>query len=78
MQLKHLLGAEAMQLKLLSDAPLFGRLLALPTNIRLDWKSLPRTNTPAFFRKFANYGQKSFITLGPGPNDINLFMYVIY
>jgi len=26
--------------KHLSDAPLWGRLLALPTNIRLDWKIL--------------------------------------
>jgi hypothetical protein len=33
----------------------------LPTNIRMGWKSLPRTNT----RQLVNYGQKSFITLGP-------------
>jgi hypothetical protein len=33
----------------LSDAPLYGRLLASFTNIRLSWKSLPRTNTLAYY-----------------------------
>jgi hypothetical protein len=28
----------------LSGAPLYGRLLALPTNIRQGWKGLPGTN----------------------------------
>ncbi len=37
------------QLKHLSGAPLQGRPLALPTNIRLGWKSLQRTNTPAYY-----------------------------
>ncbi len=27
----------------------FGRLLAIPTNIRLGWKGLPRTNTLAYY-----------------------------
>jgi hypothetical protein len=31
----------------LSGTPLKGRLLALPANIRLGWKSLPGTNTLA-------------------------------
>jgi len=34
---KHLLGA-----------PFYGRLLALPTDIRLGWKCLPGTNTLAY------------------------------
>jgi hypothetical protein len=34
---------------------------------RLGWKSLPWTNT-RILRKLINYGQKSFITLGPGDN----------
>jgi hypothetical protein len=32
-------------MKPLSDAPLVGRLLALPTNIRLGWQYLPETDT---------------------------------
>jgi hypothetical protein len=39
--------------------PLLGRLLALPTNIRQGWESLPETNTLAYY-------ERSFITLGPG------------
>jgi hypothetical protein len=35
-------------MKHLSDAPLYGRLLALLTNIRLGWQYLPRTNTLAY------------------------------
>jgi len=31
-----------------SDAPLWDRLLALPTNNRLDWNCLPMTNILAF------------------------------
>jgi len=46
----------------LLGAPLYGRPLALPTNIRQGWQSLPGTNTLAYYE---NYGQKSFITLGP-------------
>jgi hypothetical protein len=39
-----------------STAPLWGRLLALPTNIRLGWKGLLGINTPSFFQhpKFRN------------------------
>jgi hypothetical protein len=33
----------------LSGDPLYGRLLAFPTNIRLDWKGLPGTNTLAYY-----------------------------
>jgi hypothetical protein len=32
----------------LSGVPLKGRLLALPTNIKLGWKSLPGTNDLAY------------------------------
>jgi hypothetical protein len=35
--------------KHLSSAPLKGRSLALPTNIRLGWKSLPWTNTLTYY-----------------------------
>jgi hypothetical protein len=67
MQVKHLLGAELMQVKLLSDAPLFGRLLALPTNIRLDWKSLPGTNTPVFYENSQISDKKVLYHLAQGP-----------
>jgi hypothetical protein len=32
------------ELSELSDAPLSGRLLALPANVRLGWKGLPEAN----------------------------------
>jgi len=35
-------------MKHLSDASLWGRLLALPTKIRQGWQYLPRTNTLAY------------------------------
>jgi hypothetical protein len=35
--------------KHLSGASLNGRPLALPTNIRLGWRGLPRTNTLAYY-----------------------------
>jgi hypothetical protein len=49
-------------MKLLSDAPLVGRLLALPTNIRL----VCRYKHSSLIQKSVNYEQKSFITLRPG------------
>jgi hypothetical protein len=38
-RIKHLLGV-----------PLKGKLLALPTNIRVSWKGLPGTNGPAYYK----------------------------
>jgi hypothetical protein len=35
----------------LSSAKLLGRLLALPTNIRLGWKGVPGTNALAYYEK---------------------------
>ncbi len=43
--------ASPTQLKHLSRAPLYGRLLASPTNIRLGWRGVPRTNTLAYYGK---------------------------
>ncbi len=37
----------------------------LHINIGLGWKRLPVINTIAYYKNF-KYGQKSFITLGPG------------
>jgi hypothetical protein len=36
--------------KHLSGAPIQGRLLAVPTNIRLSWNCLPGTNTLAYHK----------------------------
>ncbi len=35
----------------LAGAPLLGRLLDLPANIRLGWKGLPGTNALAYYEK---------------------------
>jgi hypothetical protein len=43
----------------LSVAPLWGRLMALPTNIRLGWK---RDKHSSLFGLFVGYGEKSVIT----------------
>ncbi len=32
------------------------RLLALPSNVKLDWKGLPTTYSLAFLQRFVNYG----------------------
>jgi hypothetical protein len=42
--------SEPTQVKQLSGAPLEGRLLALKTNLRLDRKGLPGTNTLAYYK----------------------------
>jgi hypothetical protein len=42
----------------------FGRLLALPSNIRLGWKGLPGTNTVAYSEKSVTYGRKLFYIIG--------------
>jgi hypothetical protein len=43
-----------------------GRLLALPTNIRLDWKGSPGTNTLAYYENSEITVIKSFIAFVPG------------
>ncbi len=65
-------------MKCLSGAPLYGKLLALPTNVRLGWKSLPRTNTLAYYKSLEITAVKSFITLAPGQNITKLFTAVMY
>jgi len=40
--------ARATRLKHLLGVPLGGRLLAIPTNIKLGWKGLPGVNTPFY------------------------------
>ncbi len=57
--------AKPTPLKHLSSDPLQVMFLALPTNIRLNWKSLPGTNTVAYYEHSKITAVKSFITLGP-------------
>ncbi len=55
-----------------------GRLLVLPTNIRIGWKGLPRTNTLAYYEHSLIACVKSFITMGPGDNGIKILTAAIY
>jgi hypothetical protein len=55
-----------------------GKLLALPTNIRLSLKCLLMANTLAYYKKFVTYCLKRFITMAPGANVIKLFKAVSY
>jgi len=52
--------------KHLTGVPLKGRRLALPTNNRLGWKSLPGTNTLAYYEKAQLTAGKSFIIFATG------------
>ncbi len=45
-------------------APLLGRLLSLPTNIRLGWKGLSKTSTLADYKHSSITDAKSYMTLG--------------
>jgi len=49
----------------ISSAPLWGRLLVLPTNIRIVLKGLPWTNTAAYYKHLKITAAKSFTTLDP-------------
>jgi hypothetical protein len=50
----------------LKDAPILGKALGLPTNIRLGWKG----KHYILLQKFENCRQKSFITLTLGPQAV--------
>ncbi len=50
---------------------------ALPTNIGIGWKGLPRTNTLALLRKFVNYGHKTFYRIGPWLSCLHTFSKLI-
>jgi hypothetical protein len=53
--------------KLLSGAPLLDRLLALPENIRLGWKSLSEANPQAYWAHL--YVTKKIIVVN-GPQGL--------
>ena len=48
----------------LHGAPLKGKLLAIPTNIRLAYKGLPGTSTRAYFGPFVSYEERNFYKVG--------------
>ncbi len=54
-------------MKHLSGASLYGRFLALPTNIRLGWKVHPGTKTLAHYENSLITPVKSLVALTPGP-----------
>ena len=56
---------EPNRMKHLSGAPLYGRLLASPTNTRLGWKGLPGINTLAYYENSLITPAKSFIVQAP-------------
>ncbi len=64
-------------MKDLSIVPLKGRLLALPSNIRLGSEGLPTKNTPAYIKHLYITSVKTFITLDLGVNVIKLVAVVI-
>ncbi len=64
---------EPTQLEHLSDATFLGKLLVFPANARLDWKVIASTNTLAYLALSTVTKEKSFITLTPGGDFINIF-----
>ncbi len=54
----------------ISGAPLLGRLIALPTNISLDWEGLQGTSTLAYYDN-SQVKDKKFDNIGPGVNVKN-------
>jgi hypothetical protein len=58
--------------------PSLGWATALPANIRLNWKGLPRTNTSAYYENPQIKAVKSFIVQAPGAKEIDQsWSYVI-
>ncbi len=55
-----------------------GRLLPLPTSIRLDWKLIGVTNTLAHYDMATIIGVISFIVQTLGANVVDHFNAVIY
>ncbi len=50
-----------------------GRLLALPTRIRLMMERLAKDKWSSLLSKLVTYGRKSFITLAPGVSVVKHF-----
>ncbi len=55
-----------------------GRLLALPTNIRLGWKWMEEANTLAYYYTARITAIIGFIVQAPGTNVINNIFFIAY
>jgi hypothetical protein len=55
-----------------------GILLYLHANIRIDSLNLPGTNTLGYYVMVSKMANISYLTFGPWPDAIKLFMAVIY
>ncbi len=64
--MEHLKGASLM------------KVLDLPANIRLGWKSFPGTNTITNYKKFVNCGQKRFYNIGPRAKDFSYLLWLLF
>jgi hypothetical protein len=63
---------EPTQYEHLSDASFLGKLLVLPTNVRLDWKAIARYKHSSLFGLvISNEGKKCFIVLTPGVSSVS-------
>jgi hypothetical protein len=64
--------------KHLPGAPLLGKVLVSPTNIRIGGRGLPETNTPAYHEHLLIVELKVFVIFKPGANVVKLFTAVSY
>ncbi len=69
---------EPTQLEHLSDASFLGKLLVLPTNVRLHRKEFARCKHSNLFGLILSNEEKFFITLTPCANLIKLFTVVSF
>jgi hypothetical protein len=53
------------RVKVLSGTPLYGRLLALPANIRRGWEGLPERKHSSLVQTLDNYDPKMFYNIRP-------------
>ncbi len=65
------------KLEHLSDASFLGKLLALPANVRLDWKVIVRYKNSSLFGLIIRNRGKSFITLPPGQSFSQLVVLLL-
>ncbi len=70
---------EQTQLENLSDAYFLGKVLVLPTNVRLDWKVIASNKHSSLSSLvISDEGKKLYITLTAGVSHIKLFTAVSY
>jgi hypothetical protein len=60
-----------------SGAPLYGRFMASPTNIRLGWKGLPGTNTLAYYENLLFFIFSSILPLSYKEQDLSDLLLLV-